>query len=152
MEVSEKSQAAYGRFMEYLARSGRRFSVERGRLIEAICEMPKQFLLSDLLEYIKRHKNVYAYSTIYRNLSLLIDSGIITEYRDPDGRVAYVRGDQELLLVCVECGKVVCVPAEAQLVNYETLQCEAHGFLHLATHRVTRGICPDCRSNHPGEK
>ncbi len=62
----------------YLNSNGKRFSVERYRMLEAILAQQGEFTFSELLAYARKHKKVFAASTVYRNFDIYTESGIIT--------------------------------------------------------------------------
>ncbi len=141
MEISEATERLHG----YLKKTNRRYSIERDRLIEAVYSLPECFALQDLLNHIRTNKNVHALSTLYRNLSILVDSGVLTEYRSPAGRPHYWRGNYAMLLVCARCGQVIPVEASEEQLQFEADAARSKGFALLVTHRVIRGLCPKCQ-------
>ncbi len=141
MEMSE----AIAELHCYLKRTNRRYSIERDRLIEAVYTLPECFSLQELLDFIRAYKNVHALSTLYRNLTLLVDSGILTEYRNPSGRPCYRRGNHAILLVCTCCGRAMAAAMLPGQDEHEYRLAEEHDFEPLVSHRVIRGLCADCR-------
>ena len=141
MEISEAIAGLHG----YLKRTNRRYSIERDRLIEAVYSLPECFSLQELLDFIRAYKNVHALSTLYRNLTLLVDSGILTEYRNPAGRPCYRRGNHAILLVCTRCGRAVAAEMLPGQDEQEAKLADRFDFEPLVSHRVIRGLCSECR-------
>ncbi len=142
MEIHEATE----RLHDHLKRTNRRYSIERDRLIEAVYSLPESFSQQDLLEHIREYKNVHALSTLYRNLSLLVDSGILTEYRNPAGRASYRRGNHGVVLVCTRCDATVSVEVDDAQLRFEDAVAKRNNYVLLVTHRVIRGLCPECAS------
>ena len=64
---------------EYMLSSNKRFSVERYRLLEAIIEQPGEFTFLELLTYARRHRKIFAASTVYRNFNIYTGAGIVVK-------------------------------------------------------------------------
>jgi Fur family ferric uptake transcriptional regulator len=91
-------------------------------------------------------------STIYRNLELLRDLGIVTETDLGDGRrhFSLLLDERHHHLVCLHCGHVD--DAEDQL--FEALRDDLllrHGFEARIDHMAVFGICRGCRTGVAGD-
>jgi len=85
-------------------------------------------------------------ATVYRNLELLCERGLIRRMDGPDGRRHY-DGDLEhhYHVVCERCGRVGDLHVEPIAVR-DPRPREAEGF-EITGHRLEfTGICPQCKS------
>ena len=84
-------------------------------------------------------------ATTYRTLILLVQSGLVRENDDVNGKnyeLEYQRAHHDHL-VCIQCNKVV----EFEHPMIEKLQiqvCEQHGFSLRSHKMLLKGICKDC--------
>ncbi len=85
-------------------------------------------------------------ATVYRNLELLVECGLVRKYRLGRRRYLYEHlhpGQQHDHLVCTACGRV----AEFLSPGIRALQreiCRAHGFVADEHTLQISGLCRDC--------
>ena len=84
-------------------------------------------------------------STLYRNLTSFVDSGIIHRINDHSGITKYAfgespdRGSEHAHFVCESCKTVYCME------GLDTLQLNLpKGFKTKKVQTIVRGICADC--------
>jgi Fur family transcriptional regulator, ferric uptake regulator len=133
-----------------LATKGGRLTSERMTLLQIICNTDGHFSPEDLHEALGKQGFRVSLTTIYRNLSLLVEAGIIrrTDWRDT-GRLSrayyekiWGRGHHDHL-VCSRCGRRV----EFSYPAIDLLQdavAKDYGFT-LERHCLELiGVCPEC--------
>ncbi len=137
-------------FRETLQGLGKRLTDERRALMRAICSIEGHFRPEDLEQILLAHGYSISLPTIYRNLPVLIEAGIIrrTDAQDAqDGsQYEHIWGHEHHdHLVCVRCRKLI----EFQYPAIDALQevvAREHGF-DLINHRLELlGVCADCRT------
>jgi len=74
------------RFYEFLDARKLSHSMARGEIVRAIFEMNKPFRIDDLILYGGKFKHRIAKSTIYANLKLLVEAGLITKTSLPNAK------------------------------------------------------------------
>jgi len=113
--------------------------------------MEGHFRPEDLVAALRRQRRRVSLTTVYRNLSLLVDAGIIrkTDWQDV-GRLGAARYERiwgrehHDHLVCSKCGTRVEFSYPAIDVLQDAVAKE-HGFT-LERHCLELvGVCPDCR-------
>ena len=83
--------------------------------------------------------------TVYRNLSILVESGDIAHVKVPSADRYDLRCDRHYHLFCTECG-AVCDAHIPYKEEYDIIAGEESGF-HIERHRmIFEGVCSKCRS------
>jgi Fur family ferric uptake transcriptional regulator len=133
-------------FLAYLKRRGLRVTGERLALFDEIYRQHRHIDAEDLLASLKARGHKISRATVYRNLDLLVECGLVTRQRLADKRYLYEHvheGQSHDHLVCVECGRVV----EFVSPGIAALQagiCRAHGFSPDRHRLQILGLCNDC--------
>lgn len=134
---------------DYLNRNGYRYTSEREAIIDVMFDNHSHFTVAEIQAELKKRGQPISKVTIYRNVPLLVDCGLIREVdrrgRSEEQVFEQVYGHEHHdHLICIRCGKIVEFMYEA----IEILQKEVarqHGF-KLVRHILSlRGICPDCK-------
>ena len=98
-------------------------------------------------------------ATVYRNLHLLADEGIILPIKAPGGERFDLRTDEHAHVICVRCGKVMDVGVHED----QTLDAQATADLRpfaeggypwtVYSHAtIFQGLCPECAAKEQAEK
>jgi len=117
-------------FLDYVRRHGMRVTPERLALFEAIYAHHEHIDADALLDALKSQGVKISRATVYRNLELLVECGLVRKQRLGHDRFLYEHvhpGQRHDHLVCRECGRVVefVSPGIAAL---QAEICRAHGF------------------------
>lgn len=134
------------RFLQFLRDRGHRVTQERLALFEEIFAQHKHIDAEELLATIKSRGLKISRATVYRNLDLLVECGMVRKQRLGRDRFLYehVHGGQHHdHLVCTGCGRVV----EFMSPGIAALQseiCRAHGFVPTRHTLQISGLCNDC--------
>ncbi|MBO4499361.1 MAG: transcriptional repressor [Bacteroidaceae bacterium] len=110
MENSDYTKVAVAKFQEYLKAHHLRKTPERFAIVETVCSYDGHFKLEDLHErMIESRHFVVSRATLYNNINILVDSGIVTRHRL--GEMAeyeknVLGGNSHFHMVCTECGKI----------------------------------------------
>jgi Fur family ferric uptake transcriptional regulator len=137
-----------------IARKGGRVTRRRLDLLETVLETSGHFTPEGLLAELKARGHPSSLATVYRNLPLLEEMGMIRRTCLSEGggthyEVVWRHGKPEHHdhLLCARCGKRV----EFNSTSIEAMQeqiAREHGFELLQHHLELVGICPDCRGEH----
>lgn len=136
------------RFIQFVRDRGLRLTRERLALFDEIYGQHGHIDAEELLRSMKAHGLKTSRATVYRNLDLLVECGLVTKQRLGGSRHLYEHvhvGQRHDHLVCRECGRVV----EFVSPGIEALQseiCRAHGFEPESQSLRIEGICRECSS------
>ena len=134
------------RFLQFLRNRGHRVTQERLALFEEIFSQHKHIDAEELLAAMKARGLKISRATVYRNLDLLVECGMVRKQRLGQDRFLYehVHGGQHHdHLVCIRCGRVV----EFVSPGIAALQgeiCRAHGFVPSQHTLQISGLCNSC--------
>jgi Fur family transcriptional regulator, ferric uptake regulator len=141
LHAAEKQQ-----FLDFLDERGARVTRERLALFDEIFTHHGHIDAEELLARLKASGAKISRATVYRNLDLLVDCGLVTRHRLGRNRFLYEhvhRGQRHDHLVCTGCGRV----AEFVSPGIEALQaeiCRAHGFDPAIHTLQISSLCRDC--------
>lgn len=129
-----------------LRSKGYKLTPQRRAVLDAFLECAPFPTAQQLLAAVhKKHANV-SLDTIYRNLALLSNLGIIHEIHRAAGNVYEISkpGHHHHHLVCTECGKTECIDICPMQESYIE-EAEKKGFLITGHIFEFYGICQECR-------
>lgn len=133
-----------------LAIHGKKYSLEREEVLEMVLQLEGHFSLKDLCKAARESGRIGADSTIYRNINLLVDFGIVNALRLPGGNVVYetnVESKQHAHCICSGCGKITPVPLSAEDKDYFNKICDQNNFTPVSGSFIIRGYCPECNES-----
>ncbi len=138
-------------FVDCLRRRGMRVTRERLVLFDEIFSRHGHLDAEDLLAGLRGAGMKISRATVYRNLDLLVECGLVNKHRLGRNRFLYEhvhRGQRHDHLVCAECGRVV----EFVSPGIEALQteiCRAHGFVTDVHTLQISSLCAACAEAEP---
>jgi Fur family ferric uptake transcriptional regulator len=97
------------RLEEHLSSQKLRSSEQRWKIAELIIDLGEHFSAQDLISRVRKKYPEMGAATVYRNLKVLCEAGILKEtLNDGDGRVIYEVGDDDHHdhIVCLDCGEI----------------------------------------------
>lgn len=141
MDAREKEQ-----FLRFLRSRGHRVTGERLALFDEIFAQHGHLDAEELLAVMKARGLKISRATVYRNLDLLVESGLARKHQLGGRGFLYEHvhpGQQHDHLVCTGCGRVVELvsPGIAALL---TEICKAHDFLPGRHTLQIAGLCKTC--------
>lgn len=141
VEPREKRQ-----FLDFIREQGMRVTRERLVLFDEIFDRHGHIDAEDLLAGMQSRGVKISRATVYRNLDLLVECGLVRKYRLGRDRFLFEhvhRGQQHDHLVCTVCGRVAefVSPGIAAL---QTEICRAHGFVPNRHTLQISGLCNAC--------
>ena len=130
-----------------LGDAGKRLTVARRAVAEAIAEQAGHFTAEDVLAASCRRRRAVARATVFRSLDLLVDLGLVERVDLPSGDHAYVACEPDAHhhhVVCSACGRSVEVDELGLRPILERIE-SSTGFA-IDSHRLELfGLCPECR-------
>ncbi|TMB51044.1 MAG: transcriptional repressor [Chloroflexi bacterium] len=130
-----------------LGDAGKRLTVARRAVAEAIAEQAGHFTAEDVLAVSRRRRRAVARATVFRSLDLLVDLGLVERVDLPSGDHAYVACEPDAHhhhVVCSACGRSVEVGELGLRPILERIEFST-GFA-IDSHRLELfGLCPECR-------
>jgi Fur family ferric uptake transcriptional regulator len=138
-------------FLDYLRSHGHRVTRERLAVFDEIYARHEHVDAERLLAALRERGAKTSRATVYRNLELLVECGLVRRSRLGEGRVVYEHvhaGQEHDHLVCARCGRVVefVSPGIAAL---QAEICRAHGFVPGRHTLQIHGICNACAAAGP---
>ena len=98
-------------------------------------------------EQVREHYSNISLGTIYRNLNLLKDNGIIRELKFGKNTARYdANSEPHHHIFCLECGKLEDVKCTVHPDLTKTVE-EENGYTIVSHQLEFSGICPDCLKN-----
>ena len=136
-------------FRSYISDRNLRNTPEREDIISEIFASSDHFDVDELFLRLRRKGSRVSKASIYRNLPLIMDCGLIREVWHEDGHMHYepIYGQgHHCHLRCIKCGKVVEF-VEEDLKKIERRLEKEHRFKVLDHRLDVKGYCPDCRED-----
>ena len=137
-------------FRSFIRRKGLRNTPEREEIIGEIFATNDHFDVDELYLRLRSKGSRVSKASIYRNIPLIMECGLIKEVWHEDGHMHYepmYGQSHHCHLRCIKCGKVVEFVEEELQVIEERLA-ERHDFL-VVDHRLdVVGYCSTCRKGH----
>ncbi|MBW1721657.1 MAG: transcriptional repressor [Deltaproteobacteria bacterium] len=134
-------------FRSFIGEKGLRNTPEREMIIEEIFASREHFDVDELYLRLRKKGSKVSKASIYRNLPLILECGLIKEVWHQDGHMHYeplYGREHHCHLRCIRCGRVIEF-YEEELKNIEKRLEERYRF-QIIDHRMdVLGYCPECR-------
>lgn len=112
VEIRRTQQDSYEDVRALLRRHGLRYSRPREAIMEIFRDGGTHISAESLYQSLKERGEDVSLSTVYLNLNVLSDAGLVQEFRGVAGESLYDNNvDPHYHLICRESGRVVDVPA-----------------------------------------
>ena len=125
----------------------KRNTIQRSLVFEAVNKLQCHATADEIYEAIvKEHPNI-SRATVYRNLKLLSETGVIRKMEIPGGADRFDHQCHDHCHVkCEKCGRVFDVDME-YIAGLEKNIKDHHGFSFTGYDILFRGICPNCQES-----
>lgn len=134
-------------FRSFITRKGLRNTPERAQIIDEIFSRRAHFDVDELYLRLRRKGSKVSKASIYRNIPLLLECGLIKEVWHEDSHMHYepfYGNTHHCHLRCLRCGKVIEF-VEDTLTGIEKNLERKFGF-KVVDHRLdVNGYCPECK-------
>ena len=129
-----------------IRKAGNRLTLQRTSIIEIIATSDGHLTAPEILDQVRARFPYFTKSTVYRNLELLADLGLITRTDLGQGHIEYElhRHPHHHHLVCRRCGKIEQVK-HTLLVPLEKSLLKSYGFQAELDHFAIFGTCHKCQ-------
>jgi Fur family ferric uptake transcriptional regulator len=133
--------------LDILRTQGRRITAQRGLLLQVMRESHEHLDAGEIYRRARGKDPRISLSTVYRNLNLLKDLGVITElHLDEEHHHYELREEAEHYhLICSNCDRVVEFDSSSMGALIEQIGAE-QGFLIEHVHIDLVGLCQECRA------
>jgi len=147
-----RPESVHDTALERLRRDGQRYTENRRGLVAALLSADRPVTVVELLDEL----DGMAQSSLYRNLSVLEEAGVVHRLVTADDTARYELAEDltghHHHLICDSCGSVVDIDVPVSLEDgvgaLSDAIARAHGF-RIDHHRLDLiGECADCRNRH----
>ena len=134
------------RELSVLRKKGYKITPQRRAVLEALHKNKKFPTALQLLEEVKKTQPDVSLDTIYRNLALLSDLGLVHEVHRHNGNIyeILVPGEHHHHIVCTQCGETQCLDLCPVREEYQE-EAEKKGFRITGHVFEFYGLCEHCR-------
>lgn len=140
-------QEAKDLFFKYLDDRNLRQTSQREKILDLFLKTEEHVTTDELYRMLKEKYPNIGYTTVYRTLKLICESGIAREVDFGDGRIRFEHKyghKHHDHLVCVKCGKNTEV-SSPEIEKLQDRLCKKHKFEPLRHEMKIFGICHKCR-------
>ena len=136
-------------FRSFISQKGLRNTPERMQIIEEIFSLNVHFDVDELYLRLRRKGSKVSKASIYRNIPLILECGLIKEVWHEDGHMHYepfYGQAHHCHLHCLRCGKVIEF-FEEDLDTIEKRLAKKYHY-EIIDHRLdVIGYCPECKKD-----
>lgn len=101
--------------------------------------------IDELYEKIRIYHPSTSLATIYKNITLLCDSGILREIKAPGYKQKYeLNQDRHVHVMCDKCGKLEDLHIDCTALQMNCMQSSGYDLHGLSA--IFIGVCPTCKS------
>jgi Fur family transcriptional regulator, zinc uptake regulator len=129
-----------------LKEKGYKLTRPRRKILETMMQMGERASARQIYEKLRPLDPSLSLDTVYRNLRLLTEIGVVHQISLQSGAVfELAEGERHHHhLICIDCEKVVCIPYCPESHTYHNQAAQA-GFQVLGHTFEVYGRCSDCR-------
>ncbi len=123
-----------------------RVTQERLALFDEIYDQHQHIDADCLLEAMQHNGMKISRATVYRNLDLMVECGLVRKHRLGRNRYLFEHihaGQEHDHLVCTRCGRVVEFVSPG-IAAMQAEICRAHGFVPARHNLQIQGLCTGC--------
>lgn len=133
-------------YLDTLKKKGYKLTSQRRKIIEVLRQAGRRLAAREIHQRIRAELPAVSMDTVYRNLHLLCDVGLVHQISLSSGSVYELDADlcHHHHLICVDCEKVVCIEYCPDLQGYSE-QAGRQGFDLIGHTFALQGRCSDCR-------
>lgn len=142
-------KARFAEFAKFIEEKGLKSTTQRDEIVNAFFDSGGHVSIEELHHSVQKKNPKIGYTTVYRTLKLLTESGLAHERQFGDGQSRYepvTAEEHHDHLICLKCGSIT----EFENKKIEKLQDEVakqHGF-EVKNHKLELyGYCKKCRKD-----
>jgi len=140
-------------FLDHLRSRGLRATTERRSLLRSIFAQHRHIDAEEILAAVRATGQKISRATVYRNLELLVECGLVARVGLPGGRTVYEHlhpGLRHDHLTCRDCGRIVEFVSPGISALLAEI-CRAHDFDPTAPQLQIHGRCRRCAARDASE-
>ena len=126
----------------------RRNTRQRALVLDAVRAHDDHPTADDIYLDVRQLDEKISRGTVYRNLNLLEEAGLISSVKTPGGNRFDWRVDGHAHIICRACGRIQDVPLAYDLGLDDACGTRT-GFVDIDHSTLFTGICPDCLEHSP---
>jgi len=133
-------------FLDHLRSRGLRATAERRSLLRAIFAQHRHIDAEETLAAVRASGHKISRATVYRNLELLVECGLVAKVRLPGGRTVFEHlhpGLRHDHMTCRRCGRIVEFVSPGISALLAEI-CRAHDFDPAEPQLQIHGLCAKC--------
>ena len=126
----------------------RRNTIQKELVLKAVNELKRHVTADEVYDFIKKDYPTIGKGTVYRNLGVLVDEGLVRKVEIPDGPDRFdFTLKNHYHVRCVKCGEVFDVDMDV-ITDLEDRIRDTHGMEFLSYEISFKGVCPACREKN----
>lgn len=134
-------------FEEHLAEKGLKHSDKRDVILKTFLDSDRHMSAEDLTELVKRRDPAIGYTTVYRTLKLIEESGLAEQVDFNDGVKRFEKKLGKAYhahFICTQCGKSL-EAFDNHIADLTSRLAETQGFVAQKQRFEIFGVCQECR-------
>ncbi len=126
----------------------RRNTIQKELVLKAVNELKRHVTADEVYDFIKKDYPTIGKGTVYRNLGVLVEEGLVRKVEIPDGPDRFdFTLKNHYHVRCVKCGEVFDVDMDV-ITDLEDRIRDTHGMEFLSYDISFKGVCPACREKN----
>jgi len=133
-------------FAEFIKSKNLRHTPQRDRVLDVFLSTEKHVSIDDLYRLVKKQYPDIGYTTVYRTMKLLFESGLCEEIDFGDGveRFEHKYGHEHHdHLICIKCGRFIEASSQ-EIEKIQETMAKKHSFVTTKHKLDIFGICRGC--------
>ena len=134
-------------FEHHVRKQGLKHSQKRDRVVQTFLKTERHVSAEDLFHLVKKEDSTIGFTTVYRTLKLIVNSGLGEEVDFNDGVRRFERKlgrEYHAHFICTKCGENFEVFDE-QIKHLSSTLAQAKGFEPTKQRFEIFGICQQCK-------
>lgn len=134
-------------YEQILRTKGHRVTPQRVAILNAVCDIGRHAAIGDIQLRLSQTSSTIDLATIYRNLKVLCDVGLLVSAHTDDLGMVYEIAEPtpHHHLLCVVCGKSQSIEGAMFDALRSSIR-QSTGFTLQAEHLVLKGVCKTCET------
>lgn len=134
-------------FDEFVRSKGLRHTHQREKILDIFLSTERHLSCDELYKLVKKQDKSMGYTTVYRTMKLLSESGLCQEFEFGDGISRYEHKyghEHHDHLICIKCGRFIEV-MKPEIEKMQDSLAEKYGFTPTKHRLQIFGICKQCQ-------
>ena len=127
----------------------RRNTRQRKIILDDVCSRCDHPDAEAIYNQVSKQDPNISLATVYRNLSVLADEGLINHIQLPDADRFDLTTEAHYHFICEKCGRLLDIPIE---YNKELDTSVEGGFVIHSHQTLFKGLCPECANKKEEDK